>query len=1070
VRDERIIELSRRLADKQREIEALQQQVRGVMTTRRWKLLSAVSLARRLLMLQPEAYHRLLAHLRKQRNRFVTKGRGVTNGGSPSDSDNARLYELWRAANEPDASQLAAQERIARAWPFKPLISVVVPVFRPPADALADTIASLTAQTYARWELVLVLAGPQPDAVVATARAATRDDRVRLITLAENRGIAANTNAGIAAATGDYVAFLDHDDLLSPDMMFEVVRVLRAEPGLDFVTFDEDKIAGDGKTRLDPIFKPSISSPEHLLSFNDRMHSVIRKQCLEQMGGLASGVDGAQDWDLGLRCLEHGATGRHIPRVLYHWRMVPGSAAGDAMAKPWAYDAQLIALRGHLERERRANVSVDHPHVGVIRVCWARSTARVSIIIPTKDKAKLLDVCLRSIRERSNHQNYEIIVIDTGSVEQATRDLYQKVADDPIIKILYDREPFNFSRVNNLGARQATGSILLFLNNDIEAIDGDWLDELARWAERPEIGCVGPKLMYPDGTLQHAGIVTGMGGHGSHVYQGDAATHKWGVFGSVDHYRNYLMLGGACLAIRRTLFDELGGFDEKYILCYSDLDLCLRAAEAGFRNVYTPYAQLYHHEGGTRGLHFPLQDVLRASVQMYPLVIQGDPFYNRNLSYAHRTPTIASGDAPQERAELIRHIAGLFKITPEVREALHRELLNQTSEWRRYQRLVRSTMPSLRSDAKAQGSWRLLLVSHDLSRSGAPMVLLHLTRALVRLGHAVTVLSPTEGRLREDLEEAGADVIVSPLALEAPYALDSLFEHFDAILPNTVLAWRVVLAARTIGKPVIWLIQESYYGLTAVRAEAGAIQALALADEVVFPSRQTLTLYREFDSGNMSSELYGIDPPSVPHQRPSLGEGRVHIVTVGSIEPRKGQDVLVTAFRKLPRAVRDRCELHLLGRFLDATFVDTLRGVIRSLPVHLHGEVSPGEALAFLDQSDVLVCPSRDETGPLAVMEAMALAKPVISTEVGAVPELIEHGANGLLIQPGEVPPLRTALERMVADADFRRRLGQAARVTYEKQLSNERYGHAFAARIAHAIEQSSRGTSPSASLQGRRH
>jgi glycosyltransferase involved in cell wall biosynthesis len=349
------------------------------------------------------------------------------------------------------------------------------------------------------------------------------------------------------------------------------------------------------------------------------------------------------------------------------------------------------------------------------------------------------------------------------------------------------------------------------------------------------------------------------------------------------------------------------------------------------------------------------------------------------------------------------------------------------------------------------------------------MVLFHLTRALVRLGHAVTVMSPTEGRLREDLEEAGADVIISPLALEAPYALDEVFEEFDAILPNTVLSWRVVLAAHAVGKPVIWLIQESYYGLTYVRAEAGAIQALVLADEVVFPSRETLKLYREFDSGNMSAELYGIDPPTVPHQRPSLRDGVLHIVTLGSVEPRKGQDVLVTAFRKLPRHVRDRCELHLVGRLLDETFVDTLRGVARCLPVRLHGEVSPGEALALLDESDVLVCPSRDETGPLVVMEAMALGKPVISTEVGAVPELIEDGANGLLVAPGEVPLLVSAIERIVLDAGLRERLGRAAKVTYDEQLTNERYGRAFTSRIVDAIERTRCASSSSASLEGRR-
>jgi glycosyltransferase involved in cell wall biosynthesis len=226
-------------------------------------------------------------------------------------------------------------------------------------------------------------------------------------------------------------------------------------------------------------------------------------------------------------------------------------------------------------------------------------------------------------------------------------------------------------------------------------------------------------------------------------------------------------------------------------------------------------------------------------------------------------------------------------------------------------------------------------------------------------------------------------------------------------------------------------------------------------------------MYREFDVGNMSSELYGIDPPAVPHQRPVLRDDRLHIVTLGSIEPRKGQDVLVTAFRKLPRDLRDRSELHLVGRFLDPTFVDTLRGVARSLPVRLHGEVSPAEALAFLYESDALVCPSRDETGPLVVMEAMALGKPVISSAVGAVPELIEDGVNGLVVAPGDVPRLMTALERVASD-DLRAALGRAARVTYDTQLQNERYGRAIAARIAAAIKRPRQGASHPDSLRTR--
>lgn len=1056
VSDERVFELSRRLAEKQREIDALRAQQAGFAASPGGRLVTVLSLVRGLVLFQPEARYRLLTILRRRRRQLVHRWRTRrrTAGGQQALPDNTDLYARWRDTNEPDSVQLEAQRRIAHGWAGRPLVSIVSPVFAPPAEALDDTIASVLAQTYDRWELILVLAGPQPDAVTTIARAASaRDARIRLVTLASNLGIAANTNAGISGARGEFVAFLDHDDLLSPDTLFEVVRLIRADPTLDVVTFDEDKITADGRTRVDPLFKPSCASPEHLLSFNDRMHSVVRRSRIEEIGGLAGGVDGAQDWDLGLRLFEAGATSRHIPRVLYHWRMVPGSAAGDAMAKPWAFDAQRAALQRHLERLGLEEPAVDHPQIGVVRVTWKPSDARVSIIIPTRDRARLLETCLRSIREKTARGKYEILVIDTGSTEDATRHLYASLASDPVIRLLRDDAPFNFSRINNLGAREATGEVLVFLNNDIEVIDGDWLDELVRWAGRRDVGCVGPKLLYPDGSLQHAGIVAGMGGHGSHVYQGGPGRHTWGVFGSVDFYRNYLMLGGACLAVRRSVFEELGGFDEHYTLCYSDLELCLKAAEAGYRNVYTPFATLYHHEGGTRGLHFPPADVLRASIRLFPVVVQGDPYYNRNLSFQERLPTVAPADMPSARADLIRHIAGMFEVETDVRRALDDELAGRTAVWREYARLVRGSLPAVAGGTPAEGAYRLLFVSHDLSRSGAPMVVLHLARALARLGHAVTVLSPTEGRLREDLEEAGANVIVSPLALEAPYAMAEVFERFDAILPNTVLAWRVVIAAHALGKPVLWLVQESYFGLTYVRGDAGSIQALAVADEVVFPSAQTLAMYRELDAGNMSAERYGLDPPAPPAGvRPSLRPGVCHLVALGSLEPRKGQDVLLTAFRKLPAHVRDHTELHLLGRFLDQAFVETLRGVAGSMPVRFHGEVSPAEALAYVAAADGLVCSSRDETGPLAVMEAMGLGTPVISTSVGAVPELLEHGVTGLVVEPGEVPPLRAALERFVTDADLRKRMSAAARRVFDERLGSERYGRAMAARIERAV------------------
>lgn len=1053
---ERLLAIAERLADKQREVDALHGHIAGVVATRGWKVLTVFSLSYRLLLFQPAAYHQARHLARRVGQRIKARLRArvrAATGAPPPPPDTASLYAEWRAANEPDAAQLAAQRRISVAWTDRPLVSVVSPVFAPPADALADLIASVCAQTYDRWELVLVLAGPQPDAVVEAVRAgAAADARIVVVELDANRGIAGNTNAGLARAHGSFVAFLDHDDQLAPNALFEVSRVLRDEPDVDVVTFDEDKIAPDGRTRIDPLVKPSMSSPEHLLSINDRMHSVVRKASIDRVGGVASGVDGAQDWDLALRLLEAGARARHVPTVLYHWRMVPGSAAGDAMAKPWAYDAQRIALREHLERQGLRDVEVEHPRVGVVRVRWRASGERVSIIIPTKDKAGLLETCLRSIRERTSYGNYEILVVDTGSREPATARLYERLAGDSAIRILRDDAPFNFSRVNNLAARQATGRVLVFLNNDIEAVDPDWLEELVRWTDRPEIGCVGPKLVYPNGTLQHAGLIAGLGGHGSAIYQEGPAAHTWGVFGSVDFYRNYLMLGGACLAVRRDVFEALGGFDEQYVLCYNDLDLCLRAAETGYRNVYTPFARLVHHEGGTRGRHFPPGDVLRASIRMFPLVVQGDPYYSRNLSFREREPTLTAADDPSARADVIRHIARLFNVQDELAQALRDELLGRTSDWRGFERLLHEGAARVPIAASQSRRERVLFVSHDLSRSGAPMVMVHLARAFVAEGREVVVLAPAVGRLREDFEEAGARVIVDPKALEAPYALSTLFDTFDAIVANTILSWRAVLAARAAGKPVVWLIHESRFGVEYARNCTGAIQAMAIADEVVFPSRETLGMYRSFDSGNFSSETYGlVPPPPAPLPEP-FERDRFHLLILASVESRKGQDILVEALRRLPRGLRKTVVLHLVGRVLDAAFAAMVRSLAAPLDIRWHGEVSPEQAIGYLAAADALVCASRDDPSPVVVLEAMALGKAIVSTRVGAIPDLLEDGVSGLLVTPLDAAGLSRTIARLVGDPEVRRRLGNEARRMYEERLSPERFGRAMLDRVSRAI------------------
>ncbi|HWR98372.1 MAG TPA: glycosyltransferase [Candidatus Methanoperedens sp.] len=560
---------------------------------------------------------------------------------------NRRAYGELLERTALGEEQLLRQREEAAALAYRPLVSVVTPVFNPHAGVLRDTIESVLRQTYDRWELCLADgASDAPGVREVLEEYLRRDGRIRVQRLERNLGISGNSNAALALAGGEFVQFLDHDDILAPDALFEAVRRLNEDRRLDVVYYDEDKLAGDGSERRDPFFKPDWS-PETLLSVNYLTHALLRRSLVAEAGGFDPTLEGAQDWDLALRVSERTNAIAHVPRVLYHWRQVAGSTAAHAKAKPWAFEAQVRSVANHLRRGGLAGASVDFAAPGVLRARWPVSGRTVSIVIPTKDNAGVLRACLASILARTAYPRFEIVLVDNGSSDPETLRYYETLRRDRRISFVDYPERFNYSRANNLGARGAGGELLLFLNNDVEVLDADWLEELARWAERPGIGIVGAKLLYPDGTIQHAGVVLGMEGHASHVFWGEGA-YRGSPYGSFNWYRNYSAVTGACMMLRREVFDEIGGFDEEYALAFSDVEICVRAARRGYRVLYTPFARLTHHEGKTRGRHIPAGDMRLGHDHLAALIEAGDPFFNPNLSYAQRTPRIArDGEEPR---------------------------------------------------------------------------------------------------------------------------------------------------------------------------------------------------------------------------------------------------------------------------------------------------------------------------------------------------------------------------------------------------------------------------------------
>jgi len=569
--------------------------------------------------------------------------RDIQGSASPSPRDDT--YHQWFLRHRAQPDELNQQREQSKQFGYRPLMSFVVPVYNPEPGVLRDTIESVLAQTYSNWELCLVDGASTQPGVHATLRSyAKKDARIHVTWLPENKGISGNSNAAVAQAHGEFVALLDHDDLVEPDLLFRVVEALNVNPDADLLYFDEDRASAAGDFFEQPFFKPKWS-PETLLSVPFPVHGVVRRQLLVDTGGFDSAMDGTQDWDLYLRLSERTSNCVHIPHVLYHWRMIAGSAAGNPDAKPYVYERQLAAIGGHMSRVTGRDAAARWHAPGCPRVTWAPEPTFVSIIIPTKDKVALLRRCVDSILRRTRYDAFEIVLVDTGSEEEATRIYYASLAQNSRITLVEYEGDFNYSRACNVGAKAARGDSLLFMNNDMEALEGDWLEELVRWSNLPDIGVVGAKLIYPDRTIQHAGIVVGAGGVAAHIYYGEDES-AISMLGRVNWYRNYSAVTGALHMMRRDVYDAVGGYDEAYDISYSDVALCYRVVNLGYRVLYDPFVRIIHYESQSRDRTPSLHDTWLAAAELLPTIESGDPYFSPHLSYQGAMPQLVQVGEP----------------------------------------------------------------------------------------------------------------------------------------------------------------------------------------------------------------------------------------------------------------------------------------------------------------------------------------------------------------------------------------------------------------------------------------
>jgi len=559
-------------------------------------------------------------------------------------SHRAPDYPQWVAAYDTltDAGRREITARIA-ALGHKPLISVLMPVFDPPLHLLDEAIRSVQAQLYPHWELCIADdASRDPQVRALLARRAAEDARIRVVCREQNGHISRASNSALELATGEFVALLDNDDILPEYALFFVVDAINRQPDAGILYSDEDKLNAAGH-RFYPYFK-SDWNPSLFLSHNLISHfGVYRTQLMLEVGGFRVGFEGSQDYDLAARCVEKLRTEQivHIPRVLYHWRVVPGSTAADIEGKPYALTASERALNEHLRRQGIAG-TVEALPSGVHRVHYTlpNPPPLVSIIVPTRNAVELLRTCITSVREKTQYANYEILLVDNGSDDPAALAYIASLAADPMIRVIRDERPFNYSALNNRAAREARGELLLLLNNDIEVITPDWLGEMVGIAMQSDVGAVGARLWYPNDTLQHGGVVIGLGGVACHAHRGLPKGQRGYCF-RAEVMQDFSAVTGACLMVKKSQFFEVGGLNEVDLaVAFNDIDLCLKLRERGYRNVWTPFAELYHHESISRGPENTPEKRARFKREIeymqkhWEKWIAHDPAYSPNLTIA----------------------------------------------------------------------------------------------------------------------------------------------------------------------------------------------------------------------------------------------------------------------------------------------------------------------------------------------------------------------------------------------------------------------------------------------------
>lgn len=883
-----------------------------------------------------------------------------------------------------------------------PLISIIVPVYKTPIDILRCMIESVERQNYSSWELCIVDDGSIDAEIETMLRAAAkRDSRIKIELSNENGGISSASNKAIELATGEYIALLDHDDELTSDALAEVGKAIDADPDCDIIYSDECRIMENGS--LHEIFAKPDWSPLLMLACMYMGHlTVYRKSLVQALGGFRSEFDFSQDYDLALRATEKTVRIRHIPKILYGWRAIPRSAA--AGSKGHARTSNIAALQDAVNRRGWSGRAEALPASN--HIVWSSNVldALVTIIIPS-DNLSHIKSTLQSLITTTTYENWEAIVVtNSGLISTMSRENQLKhVRYAP-----YD-EPFNFSRKCNVGARHARGKYLVFFNDDVRVLTIKWLEHLVEILDIEGTGAVSPKLLYENDTIQYAGMITGVRRLiGTAFHTLPAETHKY--FNFAQSLREVSLLSGACLAVKAATFAEVGGFNEiETPIYHSDVDLCLKIRALNLSCVYTPYAMLRHFGHSslrrTENKRVPKDKSTIYLLKQWPRQIANDPFFTKQMR------------------ELLYHdSAEYFELFP-------------------------------CSEQKQYTGKDILLVTHDLSESGAPRVIFEVAKILNELGHFVVVASPTDGKMRGDFQQIGVNVIVDELLLSHHQTVCEFARNFDLIIANTCVTWPVVHDLSS-AVEIIWYIHEISLVSNLAASSPKFVASLNAAQNVWVGSKLAAEALKQF----------GCEAKVIEYGRPGLETvvknidpkaDKRTICVFGSYEYRKGQDLLVDAVKTLDADLRAKISVQMYGRVLDAEYFSQLTEKCNNSPEIILGpEVSYVDYRELLSQSDLVVLPSRDDTLPLVSLDALSICVPVLCTSTTGIALYLRDNETGFIVKTATVSAIADKLQKIL-ELPLREweNVGREGRVkVFNRHFSIEAFKRRLSQQLEHIL------------------